>query len=128
GTTVAVEVFKLERQGASKSFVAECEALKNARHRNLGKIVTACPSMDYHGNDFKALILQRSDDLPRSLSFLEILNIATDVASALDYLHHQCQMPIVHCDDKHSFARQSSSVGVRGTVGYAPPGINFPGT
>ncbi|CAI0416002.1 unnamed protein product [Linum tenue] len=165
GATVAIKVFKLERRGASKSFIAECEALRNIRHRNLVKIVTACSSVDYHGNDFKALIyeffangsleewlhhpVQRTGHLPRSLDFLQRLNVAIDVASALDYLQHQCQTPIVHCDlkpsnvlldddmtghvgdfglarflsslDKRSFEGRTSSVGVRGTVGYAPP-------
>ncbi|CAI0415791.1 unnamed protein product [Linum tenue] len=149
GATVAIKVFKLERRGASKSFIAECEALRNIRHRNLVKIVTACSSVDYHGNDFKALIyeffangsleewlhhpVQRTGHLPRSLDFLQRLNVAIDVASALDYLQHQCQTPIVHCDLKpsnvlldddmtgHSFEGRTSSVGVRGTVGYAPP-------
>ncbi|CAI0415795.1 unnamed protein product [Linum tenue] len=169
GATVAIKVFKLERRGASKSFIAECEALRNIRHRNLVKIVTACSSVDYHGNDFKALIyeffangsleewlhhpVQRTGHLPRSLDFLQRLNVAIDVASALDYLQHQCQTPIVHCDlkpsnvlldddmtghvgdfglarflsslDKRSFEGRTSSVGVRGTVGYAPPGKHF---
>ncbi|CAI0415781.1 unnamed protein product [Linum tenue] len=168
GATIAVKVFNLERRGASKSFKAECEALKNIRHRNLVRIVTVCSSVDYRGNDFKALvyeflangsleewlhpvrsIVQRTGHLPRSLDFLQRLNVAIDVASALDYLQHQCQTPIVHCDlkpsnvlldddmtghvgdfglarflsslDKRSFEGRTSSVGVRGTVGYAPP-------
>ncbi|CAI0415790.1 unnamed protein product [Linum tenue] len=158
GATVAIKVFKLERRGASKSFIAECEALRNIRHRNLVKIVTACSSVDYHGNDFKALIYEffANGSLEewlhhpvQSLDFLQRLNVAIDVASALDYLQHQCQTPIVHCDlkpsnvlldddmtghvgdfglarflsslDKRSFEGRTSSVGVRGTVGYAPP-------
>lgn len=47
GTVVAVKVFILMRRGASKSFVAECEALRNIRHRNLVKILTTCSSVDY---------------------------------------------------------------------------------
>ncbi|CAN6727228.1 unnamed protein product [Malus baccata var. baccata] len=39
---VAVKVFNMLRQGASKSFIAECEAMRNIRHRNLVKVVTAC--------------------------------------------------------------------------------------
>ena len=36
----------------------------------------------------------------RSLSFGERLDIAMGVANSLDYLHHQCQTPIVHGDLK----------------------------
>ncbi|CAI0415999.1 unnamed protein product [Linum tenue] len=158
GATIAVKVFNLERRGASKSFKVECEALKNIRHRNLVRIVTVCSSVDYRGNDFKALVYEflangsleewlhpvRSiDGQTKSLNFLQRLT------SALDYLQHQCQTPIVHCDlkpsnvlldddmtghvgdfglarflsslDKRSFEGRTSSVGVRGTVGYAPP-------
>ncbi|CAK9135781.1 unnamed protein product [Ilex paraguariensis] len=55
GTIVAVKVLNLLRPGASKSFLAECEALRNIRHRNLVKVVIACSGVDYRGNDFKAL-------------------------------------------------------------------------
>ncbi|XP_028103652.1 LRR receptor-like serine/threonine-protein kinase EFR [Camellia sinensis] len=40
-TIVAVKVLNLQQRGASKSFIAECQALKNIRHRNLVKIVIA---------------------------------------------------------------------------------------
>ncbi|KAF8666387.1 hypothetical protein HU200_053493 [Digitaria exilis] len=39
---VAVKVFKHEQSGAYKSFLAECRALRNIRHRNLVKVITAC--------------------------------------------------------------------------------------
>ena len=39
-------------------------------------------------------------DKARNLSLLQRLNIAIDVANALDYLHHHCQTPIIHCDLK----------------------------
>ena len=55
---VAVKVLNLEQQGASKSFVDECKALRNVRHRNLLKIVTVCSSIDRQGNDFKSLVFE----------------------------------------------------------------------
>ncbi|XP_070663235.1 putative receptor-like protein kinase At3g47110 [Malus domestica] len=55
-TTIAIKVLNLTRHGASKSFIAECEALKNIRHRNLVKVVYACSGFDYRGFDFKALV------------------------------------------------------------------------
>ncbi|KAB1224326.1 hypothetical protein CJ030_MR2G025970 [Morella rubra] len=38
----------------------------------------------------------------KRLSFMQRLNIAIDVACALEYLHRNCQTPIVHCDIKPS--------------------------
>ena len=56
---VAVKVFCLETRGAhQKSFIAECNALRKVRHRNLVPIVTACSSIDSNGNDFKALVYE----------------------------------------------------------------------
>ncbi|KAM4083035.1 hypothetical protein ACB094_08G026400 [Castanea mollissima] len=162
-TTVAVKVLNCQKQGASKSFIAECEALRNIRHRNLVKILTTCLSIDFEGNDFKALVyefmpngslemwLHSEDGVKqlRSLNLLQRINIAIDVASALLYLHHHCQTPIVHCDikpsnilldddlnahisdfglarllsksGKENLLSQLSSVGIKGTVGYAAP-------
>ncbi|TQE00074.1 hypothetical protein C1H46_014327 [Malus baccata] len=166
-TTIAIKVLNHDRHGASKSFIAECEALKNIRHRNLVKVLSACSGFDYRGSDFKALIYEfmvngsleewlhptqtsiDTDQRPRSLTFSQRLNIAIDVAVALDYLHHLCHVPIVHCDLKPSnvlldndmighvgdfglvrflprtledgFGNQSSSIGVKGTIGYTPP-------
>ena len=164
---VAIKVLNLLRHGASKSFIAECEALWNIRHRNLVKVLTPCSGIDYQGHNCKALVYgfmengnldewlhptSRMDEAveePKNLSILQRLNIAIDVANALDYLHH-CQTPIVHCNLKPSniliddetighvadFGLAKflfdviedysidplSSVGVWGTVGYTHPG------
>ncbi|XP_060175541.1 putative receptor-like protein kinase At3g47110 [Lycium barbarum] len=163
GTIIAVKVLKLEKRGAMKSFLAECEALRNIRHRNLVKIVTVCSSVDFDGNEFKALVYPFMENgsldewlhpkegqmMQKRLGILHRLNITIDVASALHYLHRQCHAPIVHCDLKPSnvlldndltalvndfgLAKflsdsgqdadvdQFSSVGIKGTVGYAAP-------
>ncbi|CAL5422741.1 unnamed protein product [Camellia sinensis] len=51
-TTIAVKVIEQQNIGASKSFLAECKALRNIRHRNIIKIISACASVDFQGNDF----------------------------------------------------------------------------
>ncbi|XP_020679767.1 probable LRR receptor-like serine/threonine-protein kinase At3g47570 [Dendrobium catenatum] len=115
-TIVAVKVLNLEREGALKSFMAECEALRDIRHRNLVKILTVCSSIDFRGNSFIALVLQYMPNgsldqwlhqggyftKTDKLSFLQRLSIAVDVASTLDYLHNLGHAPIVHCDLKPS--------------------------
>ncbi|KAL8093021.1 hypothetical protein AgCh_035051 [Apium graveolens] len=167
-TDVAVKVLHLYQRGAIKSFIAECEVLRNTRHRNLVKVLTACSSVDFQTNEFKALVYEfmpngsleswlhhitrpeEASTEPRILNLIQRLNIAIDVASALDYLHHHCHKPIVHCDLKpsnilldndmtahvsdfglakfipgsssKSYSNQSSSFELGGTIGYAPPG------
>ncbi|KAB1670550.1 hypothetical protein ES319_1Z157300v1, partial [Gossypium barbadense] len=166
GLVIAVKVLNLLNRGASRSFLAECEALKNIRHRNLVKILTAILGFDYQGNDFKALIYEfmangslenwlhpsvgmNELETTRNLSFYQRVNVAIDVAHALEYLHHHCETSIIHCDLKPRnilldeemvghisdfglakiispngltySANQSSSLGLRGTFGYAPP-------
>ncbi|PWA42089.1 leucine-rich repeat protein [Artemisia annua] len=152
---VAIKVLHLQNRGAHKSFLAECEAWRSIRHRNLLKIITSCSSVDFQGNDFKALVYEfmpngsahdwlHSSANTSKLNLLQRINILRDVATVLDYLHNRCQTTIVHGDLKPSnillnddmvahvgdfgLARllgadlnQSSSTGVKGTIGYAPP-------
>ncbi|CAH1438705.1 unnamed protein product [Lactuca virosa] len=110
---VVVKVIHLQKRGAHKSFIAECEALRSIRHRNLLKIITSCSSVDYHGNDFKALVYEfmpngslhdwlHSSANTSRLNLFQRINILIDVASALDYLHNHCQPSILHCDLKPS--------------------------
>ncbi|MED6144768.1 hypothetical protein PIB30_018616 [Stylosanthes scabra] len=162
---VAVKVLNLQKAGAHKSFIAECNAFRNIRHRNLVKIYTCCSSTDYNRNDFKALVFEYVENgsledwlhptrgtedhhHPRILNLKERLEIVTGVASALYYLHYECEQPVIHCDLKPSnvllgdnmvaqvsdfgLARlisavdgnsqnQTSTSGIKGTIGYAPP-------
>ncbi|XP_004295584.1 PREDICTED: putative receptor-like protein kinase At3g47110-like [Fragaria vesca subsp. vesca] len=104
GVDVAIKVLNLETEGAFTSFDVECEMLSNIRHRNLIRIISCCSQ-----NDFKALILNYmpNGSLEKwlyshncSLNLLKRLDIMIDVASALEYLHHDYETPIVHCDLK----------------------------
>ncbi|CAI0443952.1 unnamed protein product [Linum tenue] len=98
---VAVKVLNLHHYRAFKSFVAECEVLKNIRHKNLVKLLTVCSGIDFQGNDFKALVYEATERRAE-LSLLQRLNIAIDVGIALDYLHNESGVPVVHCDLKPS--------------------------
>jgi serine/threonine protein kinase len=55
---VAVKVFGMNMQGAERSFMSECNALRSIRHRNLLPILTACSTIDNEGNDFRALVYE----------------------------------------------------------------------
>jgi hypothetical protein len=165
---VAIKVFNLRRYGAPSSFIAECEVLRNTRHRNLVKVISLCSTVDPTGSDFKALVfhympngsldrwLHPEDhgcDKRRFLSLCERINIALDVAYALDYLHNQCASPVIHCDLKpsnvlldlkmtahvsdfglakfmcaSSFEGRASSTSLaslKGSIGYIAPGERY---
>ncbi|CAN6232460.1 unnamed protein product [Urochloa humidicola] len=159
---VAVKVFNLDMQGAERSFMAECEALRSIQHRNLLPIITACSTVDNIGNVFKALVYEfmpngnldswihhtGDEKATKLLGLTQTISIAANIADALDYLHHDCGRPTVHCDLKPSnvlldedmnallgdfgiarFYSDSrlalpgsvSTTGVKGTIGYIAP-------
>jgi tRNA A-37 threonylcarbamoyl transferase component Bud32 len=114
---VAIKIFNLNIYEVHKSFLAECEALRNLRHRNIVKIITLCSSVDSTGADFRAIVFpyMPSGNLDmwlhskcqgysqrKILTLSQRISIALDVASALDYLHNQCASPLIHCDLKPS--------------------------
>nr|GEU51229.1 receptor kinase-like protein Xa21 [Tanacetum cinerariifolium] len=104
---VAIKVLNLHRQGGSKSFISECEALRNARHRNLVKVISCCSGSDFEGNEFKALVyeFQHNGSLDRWLHPSDTIG--------------NMQIEILQSEILRTY--DSSSLGVRGTIGYAPP-------
>ncbi|CAL4988631.1 unnamed protein product [Urochloa decumbens] len=167
GTPVAIKVLDLHKVGAPKSWIAECETLRNLRHRNLIKLVTICASADFAGNEFRALVYElmsqgsledwihqrkQHEDGSR-LNAEEVLNIAIDAASALEYMHSDCGGQVVHCDTKPSnvlldgemtakvsdiglarllapvqpehYQSISSIHGLKGSIGYIPPEYGY---
>ncbi|CAL5010894.1 unnamed protein product [Urochloa decumbens] len=161
---MAVKVFNLQQSGSYKSFQAECEALRRVRHRCLVKIITCCSSVDHQGQDFRALVFEfmpkgsldnwinshtESQSGNGTLTLEQRLDIAVDIADAIDYLHNGCETSIIHCDLKPSnilltgdmrarvgdfgIARilneaesrttlnSSSTIGIRGSIGYVAP-------
>ncbi|XP_030958712.1 receptor kinase-like protein Xa21 [Quercus lobata] len=160
-TTVAVKVLDLTQSKASKSFDAEREALRNIQHQNLVKVFTSCSSIDHTGAEFKALAMEfmsignldkwlypEDVECGSTLTLTQRLNIAIDVASALDHLHHDFDPPVVHCNLKpgnvlldedmtahvgdfglarflshDSSQNGSSTIGLKGSIGYIAPGM-----
>ncbi|RHN77916.1 putative protein kinase RLK-Pelle-LRR-XII-1 family [Medicago truncatula] len=158
---IVVKVLNLETRGAAKSFMAECNALGKMKHRNLVKILTCCSSVDYNGEDFKAIVFEfmpkgslekilhdNEGSGIHNLSLAQRLDIALDLAHALDYLHNDTEQAVVHCDVKssnvlldddvvahlgdfglarlilgateHSSKDQVISSTIKGTIGYIP--------
>ena len=165
---IAVKVLNLHQRGAFKSFTTERDVLRNTVHPNIIRMLTTCSSVDFMGNDFKAMVFEfmangSLDNWLHPIAYeqsnLEKFNItrrisiAIDVASALNYLHHSGEEPIIHCDIKPSnillddnmaahlsdfglarpqvetLIRSSmhtcSTYGFRGTIGYVASGENF---
>ena len=115
--TLAVKVFNLGQSRYSKSFEAECEAMRRIRHRCLIKIITSCSSVNHQGQEFKALVFEfmpngnldgwlhpKSQDpsINNTLSLAQRLDIAVDIVDAVEYLHNYCQPLVIHCDLKPS--------------------------
>lgn len=91
----------------------------------------------------------------KSLNLIQRISLAVNIADALDYLHHESGQTIIHCDVKPSnilldddmnahlgdfgiasfyidsrststgHSNTTSSIGVKGTIGYIAPGISF---
>ncbi|KDP38867.1 hypothetical protein JCGZ_05024 [Jatropha curcas] len=120
GALIAIKVINLQQKGGVESFMAECKVLQNISHRNLVPIITSCSSIDFQGNDFKALVYEympngnlekwlhpssemyiEANEQP-SLNLVQRMDVIIDVGNALDYLHNGCQKPIIHCDLKPS--------------------------
>ncbi|KAG6626448.1 hypothetical protein CIPAW_15G048900 [Carya illinoinensis] len=162
GIAIAVKILDTEKKSSWKSFLAECEALRNVRHRNLVRLITSCSSIDFKNMAFLALIYEfmsngsledwlegkKKHVNGHALNVVERLNVVIDVACGLDYLHHDCEVPVVHCDLKPSnillsedmtgklgdfgLARlltertgnqshMSSTNVLKGSIGYIPP-------
>ncbi|KAL5574420.1 hypothetical protein UlMin_016119 [Ulmus minor] len=114
GTAIAVKVLHLQTGNSMKSFYRECRVLKRIRHRNLMRIITACSLPN-----FKALVLPYMSNgsldgrlYPRSrnglvsgssdLSLIQRVNISSDIAEGMAYLHHHSPVRVIHCDLKPS--------------------------
>ncbi|KAM3750521.1 hypothetical protein ACB098_04G042900 [Castanea mollissima] len=125
----AIKVLNIERHGASRSFISECEALKNIRHRNLVKIITSCSSVDFRGNDFRALVYEFMPngslenwlhmDLETNIMQVEIQNLT--ILFDCDMTAHVGDFGLAKFLLRPTDSKESTSIGIRGTIGYTPP-------
>ncbi|WMV51417.1 hypothetical protein MTR67_044802, partial [Solanum verrucosum] len=104
GSVVAIKVLDLENENVCMRFDAECEVMRNVRHRNLVPVITTCSS-DY----IRAFVLQFMSNgslenwlykEDRHFNLHQRVAVMLDAAMAIEYLHHGHVTPIVHCDLK----------------------------
>uniref|UniRef100_A0A0D9UWU6 Protein kinase domain-containing protein n=1 Tax=Leersia perrieri TaxID=77586 RepID=A0A0D9UWU6_9ORYZ len=134
--TMAVKVFNLETSGSSRSYEAECEALRRVRHRSLIKIITCCSSIDPQGQEFKAIVFEfmpngSLDDWihPRlsnptpsnTLSLPERLGIAVDILDKSAKVGDFGISKILPDSTTKTLQNSKSSTGIRGSIGYIAP-------
>ncbi|KAI3460181.1 hypothetical protein Pfo_016844 [Paulownia fortunei] len=165
GVTIAVKVIDTTTAKSRKTFLAECAALRHVRHRNLIKLTTICSSIDSKNEEFLALISEfmsngslddwitgkRRQANGTTLNVFDRLRYAIGIASAIDYLHNETEVPIVHCDlkpsnilldsdmtpkvadfglaklllDTNNQMSLSSTHTLRGSIGYIPPEYGY---
>ena len=162
GTLVAIKVFHLQNEKVEKSFRAECSVLQKVRHRNLVRIITSCSNLHFKGLVFpfmsnksleKHLYPNIDDNNGEDVCQLGIkkrFDIAIDLAHAMEYLHHDSHVQVVHCDlkpnnvllnedmtghvtdfgiskliDAASTDSFTSTISLKGSMGYIAPGMEF---
>ncbi|PIN03839.1 Serine/threonine protein kinase [Handroanthus impetiginosus] len=166
GGAMAVKVLDTAITKSRKVFLAECEALRNVRHRNLIKLITICSSVNSKNEEFLALIFdymsngslddwisgKRRHENGMKLSVFERFRCVIGIASAIDYLHNESEVQIVHCDLKpgnvlldsdmtpmvadfgiakflldsnNEVSAISSTHALKGSIGYIPPEYGY---
>ncbi|GJV83549.1 kinase RLK-Pelle-LRR-XI-1 family protein [Tanacetum coccineum] len=96
--------FEAEQPTFNQSFKNEVQVLTNLRHKNIVKLYgfclhNKCNFLVYEYMEKGSLFCALNDDeLAVKVDWMKRVNIIKDVAHALAYMHHDCNLPIVHRD------------------------------
>ncbi|OMO67875.1 hypothetical protein COLO4_29978 [Corchorus olitorius] len=150
GTVIAIKRFTLASEGQVKQFINEIVILSQINHRNVTKLLGCCletevPLLVYEfiPNGTLSDLIHIRNDQDFSVSWLMRLQIATEIARAILYLHSAASFPIYHgdiksnnilLDDKYRvkvsdfgisrlnpFEKTHVTTQVKGTFGYLDP-------
>ncbi|XP_078160373.1 concanavalin A-like lectin protein kinase family protein [Carex rostrata] len=110
GDTYAVKRAKQEHQCKSE-FVSELSIIACLRHKNLVQLEGWCEEKGElllvyefmpHGSLDKVLYREPNQDLSLVFNWPQRYNVAIGLASALSYLHQECEQRVIHRDIKTS--------------------------
>ncbi|EFJ05542.1 hypothetical protein SELMODRAFT_431458 [Selaginella moellendorffii] len=154
GRCIAVKKMASART-SRKLFLRELHTLGTLRHRNLGRVIGYCSTpelmaiiLEFMPNGSLDKQLHDHQSRLEAFSTWEVrYKIALGTAQGLEYLHHQCSSPVLHCDLKPSnilldseLQSRISDFGIskvrvqntrtttssfKGTIGYVAPEYSY---